>query len=134
MVIWQNRSFSIMNQLTINIVTLGGVCFMNQFFRSLNSLVSSYKCFSKESCFLFNAFVSEASFDIEYIKEFRFYLKCNVTEKFEIMCIYQWGCVCERKSWFCVFKRFSGYIADNVLENERKWGDDLGKNCPGDTW
>lgn len=67
----------------------GGVCFMNQFFRSLNSLVSSYKCFSKESCFLFNAFVSEASFDIEYIKEFRFYLKCNVTEKFEIMCIYQ---------------------------------------------
>lgn len=78
-----------MNQLTINVITLGGVCFMNQSFQSLNSLVNSYKCFSKESCFLFNALVSEASFDTGYIKEFRFYLKCNVMEKFEIMYMYQ---------------------------------------------
>lgn len=42
-------------------------------------------------------------------------------------------CVCERENWFCGFKDGSGYIVDKRLESERKWGDNLGNYCPGDT-
>lgn len=75
----------------------------------LNSLVNFYKCFSKKTFFFLNAFVSETSFDIGYIKEFGFYFRCHVTEKFEVMfiCFNQYVCVKEREreNWFCGFKR-----------------------------
>lgn len=86
----------------------------------LNSLVNFYKCFSKKTFFFLNAFVSETSFDIGYIKEFGFYFRCHVTEKFEVMfiCFNQYVCVKERERiGSVVLKDCSGYIVQNGLES-----------------